>query len=125
MYNNPTYGGAPIFGLAVKFRPAPNPPALQLDAYQGINGQVCLFGGTRGGVVHVSGVLADFDIPSVNNDLATITSYDDGIARTLIDPEGNSYGDCVYAGMGPPQPALPTATGWCKSYDVRFMVLSG
>src|SRR5271166_6106266 len=125
MYNTPTLAGNPIFGLAVKFRPAPNPPALQLDSFAGVNGQVCLFGGTRGGRIHVSGMMQDVDIPSVNDDLAVITSYDDGIARTLIDPEGNQYYNCVYAGMGQPGPAIPTPYGWAKQYDCMFTVLSG
>lgn len=124
-FNIASYGGAQIFGYAVEVRPSPNPPALQISSYQGVNGQFCLFGGTRGGMIRIHGVMQDVSIPAVNADLAVITSYDDGIARTLIDCEGNVYFNCIYAGMHQPGPALITDIGWCKTFAVDFAVMSG
>jgi hypothetical protein len=129
-FQTPSLGGAPVFGYAAMIHPLPNPPALQLDAYAGLNGQVSQFGGTRGGRIRITGHFVEEDIPTVNNDLATLVSYNDGIARTIVDCEGIPYFNCVFAGLSSPRAAIAVpgfgdSGGWLKEYSVEFVVLSG
>ena len=123
----PTLDGNAVFGVAVNFTAMPNPPSIQRDAYPGLNGQVSQFLGTRGGRIRVTGRYVEFDVPTVNNDLATLISYQDGIARTIVDCEGNAYFNCILAHVLPPKPAVPCPAvgGWLKEYTVEFDVLSG
>lgn len=122
----PTYGGQAIFGDAVRFDVHPAPPAIQRDAYAGLNGQVSQFLGTRGGRIRVTAQMLDVDIPSVNNDIQVIVSFNDGIARTLTDCEGNAYFNCIMCVPPHPKAAVPAAGGgWLKEYTVEFDVLSG
>ena len=123
----PNYGGQPIFGTAVNFTIMPYPPAIQRDAYAGLNGQVSQFLGTRGGRIRVTGRFVDVDVVAVNNDLANLISYQDGVARTVVDCEGNAYLNCILAHVLPPKPAVPcpAVDGWLKEYTVEFDVLSG
>jgi hypothetical protein len=125
-FQTPTLGGNPIFGTAVRFDVHPNAAAIQRDAYPGLNGQVSQFLGTRGGRIRVTGEMIDVDIPSVNNDLQVIVSYNDGVARTLVDCEGNAYFNVIMAVPPHPKAAVPAAGGgWLKEYTVEFDVLSG
>ena len=81
-----SYGGVDIFGAAVHIQNIPRANAHQVDSFFGTDGNVTLFGGTRGRIIEVTGVLVGVDIASLLAAEALFLSYADGIARTLIDP---------------------------------------
>ena len=88
MLFTPTFGGNPIFGLAVEIDQQAQPAAEQTDAFFGVPGVVSLFGGTRGRRFIITGVLYNVDLPSVAGDeglfLAGVAgSYVDGIVQSF------------------------------------------
>ena len=90
MLFTPTFGGNPIFGLAVEIDQQAA-RAEQTDAFFGVPGVVSLFGGTRGRRFIITGVLYNVDLPSVAGDeglfLAGVAgSYVDGIAPIFSTP---------------------------------------
>ena len=106
----PTYGGEPIFGLAVHIEQVPDQAAQQLEAFFGVPGFLSVFGGARGRTFQVSGVLYDVDIETLNADEDVFTpgingSVADGMARTLAIPA---------AGAG------PTSSTWASSSPTRW-----
>ena len=105
-----SYGGVPVFGLAVHIQHVPRANAQQVDAFFGVNGNVTLYGGSRGRVFEISGVLWGEDIPSLIAAEANLLSYADGIARTLIDPIGRSFPNVIFQGEYQPSPEGPKPT---------------
>ncbi len=131
----PTYGGAPIFGLAVRIDQQPTQSAQQVEAFFGVSGVLSLFGGTRGRTFIVSGVLYDVDLPSLNADEAVFLpgvsgSYADGVARVLFDTRGRTWQNVVYLGKFHPDPIGPRPgvwggdLGWVLPYRAVFQGLS-
>lgn len=57
MPNTPTFNNLAIFGDAVVIRPLPAPPAVQVTAFGGVNGVDLLRLGSRGTVLHCTGLL--------------------------------------------------------------------
>jgi hypothetical protein len=86
-----TYDGNSIFGRSVTVRHVLNPPAEQVNAFFGVGGLQSLFGGSRGRLIVVTGVLYGTDISDLNAAEATLASYCDGIARTLVDGRGRPF----------------------------------
>jgi hypothetical protein len=80
-----TYDGSNIFGVAVSCVMVLNPAAEQVNAFFGVTGVQSLFGGLRGRVFEVSGVLVAPDPVTLNSYEMTFESYIDGIPRVLID----------------------------------------
>jgi hypothetical protein len=131
----PTYGGVPIFGLAVQIQEIPNPCAQQLEAFFGVPGQLSVFGGSRGRSFAISGVLFDVDLETLNQDEDFFTpnvtgSYADGIARPLFDTRGRTWANVIYLGefqpdpMGPRPAVWATGSGWALPYRAVFHGLS-
>jgi hypothetical protein len=131
----PTYGGIPMFGLAVHMEEIPNQAAQQQDAFFGVPGILSLFGGTRGRRFNVSGVLYDADLFSLNADEDLFTpgvsgSMADGIARPLFDTRGRTWANVVYIGEFQPDPKGPlpgawgSGVGWILPYRAVFHGLS-
>jgi hypothetical protein len=105
-----SYGGVPLFGLAVHIQHIPKANAQQVDMFFGVDGSVALFGGTRGRMFEVTGVLAGKDIPSLLAAEALLLSYADGIARTLVDPIGRTFPNVIFQGEYTPSPEGPKYT---------------
>jgi hypothetical protein len=131
----PTFGGVPIFGIAVKIEEVPAQAAQQLEAFFGVPGLLSVFGGTRGRTFNVSGVLYDVDIPTLNSDEDVFTpgvsgSMADGIARPLFDTRGRTWANVVYLGQFQPDPMGPRpavwggGAGWALPYRAVFHGLS-
>jgi hypothetical protein len=130
----PSYGGNPIFGLAVKIDQKPDPGAAQIEAFFGVPGQISLFAGARGRTFRVSGVLFDVDLDSVAADELvflpnTPVTYVDGIARELIDTYGRAWENVIYLGpysrTSEPRPAVwgsdnGPVGGWEIPYQTVF-----
>ena len=131
----PTFGGIPMFGLAVRIEQVPAQAAQQTDAFFGVPGTLSLFGGSRGRTFQVSGVLFDVDLVSLNADEDLFTpgvsgSLADGIARPLFDTRGRTWANVVYLGQFQPDPNGPRpgvwsgSGGWVLPYRAVFHGLS-
>jgi hypothetical protein len=131
----PTYGGVPIFGLAVRIEQQPDGVAQQRDTFFGVPGELSLFGGSRGRTFFISGVLYDVDLASLNADEAPFLpgvsgSYADGIGRVLFDTRGRTWSNVVYLGQYTPDPVGPQPgswagnSGWLIPYRAVFRGLS-
>jgi hypothetical protein len=95
-----TYGGVPIFGLAVKIEQVPMQCAQQVEAFFGVPGMLSVFGGSRGRTFQVSGVLFDVDLVTLNADEDIFTpgvsgNMADGVARSLVDTRGRTWVNVV------------------------------
>jgi hypothetical protein len=132
---NPTYGGIPIFGLAVHIEQIPAGCAQQSDSFFGVPGMLSVFGGSRGRTFQIQGVLFDVDLPTLNSDEDIFTpgvngSMADGIARPLFDTRGRTWANVIYLGQFQPDPMGPRpgvwsdSSGWVLPYRAVFHGLS-
>jgi hypothetical protein len=116
------YGGAFIFGSAVSIQHIANSNAQQVDNFFGVSGNVTLYGGGRGRIFMVSGVLTADNLTDLNAAEAQFLSFADGVARNLVDTRGRVWTNVIFKGefhpdaMGP----KPTDTGWCIPYRAVF-----
>lgn len=99
---NPTYGGAAIFGYSVTITHTLNATAEQLNAFFGLSGTQSLFGGLRGRVFQVKGVLFGQDMATLNAAEATYLSFIDGVARDLVDTRGRTWPSVLVKALVPP-----------------------
>ena len=93
-----TYDGFAIFGRSVSISVLSAPGEFQRTAFNGQNGLYSLFGGQRGHVFQVEGVLYGADLTALFAARALIESYNDGLSRVLIDTAGYSWGQVVFNG---------------------------
>jgi hypothetical protein len=117
---DPTFDGFPIFGTACHVVHHPNPLAEQFDSYFGVSGMTALYGGGRGRVFEVHGVLLDVDLPSVIADEALLLSFADGLTHIFVDTQGRVWNNILFQGEYRPSPEgpRPTDTGWCLPYHL-------
>lgn len=116
-----TFGGASIFGRAVKVSTVRDPVERQENGYSGLNGVESLSLGSRGGMTTVIGLLTGAATSDLEAAEETIRSYNDGIARTLVDSYGISW---VYVVLVDYQPqgriVRDPYRGYCRPYVARF-----
>jgi len=86
-----TFGGAAIFGTAVSMNTVDNPRRQQLNAFPGVNGRESLDQGLDGRYTLVQGVLYGPDAATLNFFENMFRSYNDGVARVLVDTAGNTW----------------------------------
>jgi hypothetical protein len=117
-----TLDGANIFGAAVQFQQVANPTAQQNNSFFGVSGTQSLFGGSRGRTFLIRGLLLGSTIEDLNAAEATILTYADGIARTLVDPRGRTWPNVIFRGEFTPESRgpYPTASGWALPYRAVF-----
>ena len=116
---DPLFGGLPIFGTSCRSVHVPRPNAQQVDSFFGINGNVTLYGGSRGRIHEIAGVLLAGDLPSLLQAEATLLTYADGIARTYTDTQGRSWPNTIFHGEYQPSPEGPRPAadqGWCLPF---------
>ena len=99
-----SYGGSAIFGRSVAITHVPNPSAVQYSTFFGTGGVYSLYGGSRGRTFAVRGCLYGTDFPSLQAAVDRFQSYDDGIARTLVDTIGVAWPQVVYKAFEPAGP---------------------
>jgi hypothetical protein len=92
----PTYDGLFLFGGSVQCQVLDNPNADQLAAFFGIDGQFNLFGGTRGRVFAIQGVLIDTTPIGLAAQESVLRSYRDGISRTFVDTKGAAWDQVLF-----------------------------
>lgn len=106
-----TYDGAAIFGTALKVMMVVNPSAAQIDGFFGVTGRQNLYGGGRGRVFFLEGLLVGADMAGLAAAAATILSYDDGIGRVFVDDFWGTYDHVIFRRFEPirrlPTPHLP------------------
>ncbi len=128
---NPTYGGIPMFGLAVRIQQIPAAVAQQAESFFGVPGVFSVAAGTRGRSFQIEGVLFDVDLFTLNADEDLWTpgvngSMADGVARTLFDTRGRSWANVIYLGefqpdpMGPRPAVWPGNAGWALPYKAMM-----
>jgi hypothetical protein len=121
-----SFGGVDIFGAAVHIQHIPRANAQQVDSFFGVDGNVTLFGGTRGRIFEITGVLVGANMPALLASEALLLSYADGIARTLVDPIGRTFPNVYFRGEYVPSPEGPKCTdqGVCLPYRAVFYGLT-
>jgi len=87
---------------------------------------VSLYGGALGYRFMIAGVFADYDIASINNDIAFLLSMADANVHTLLDTSGNTWNNVQFDGeiQFDPQGPLITDTGWVRAYSLQMHSLS-
>jgi hypothetical protein len=117
-----TYDGVNIFGAATQFQHVAHANAQQVNAFFGVTGTQTLYGGGRGRMFLIRGILLGDSLPDLNTAEARIQSYADGVARTLVDPRGRSWQNVIYRGEFVPdvKGPYPTSTGWALPYRAIF-----
>jgi hypothetical protein len=122
-----TIDGSPAFGVAVTVTYTPNGNVQQMNEFFGINGTQTIFGGTRGAVLEVSGVLAAADIPTLNSAESSLLSYADGNAHTVVDDRGRTFPNVVWDATYQPSAAGIQAAaggGWLLPYKAVMKVVA-
>lgn len=100
----PSYdGNSALFGRSVAVTMIPHESAEQLSAFWGLSGVLRAWGGGRGRMFEVRGVLYGSDFANLWTAISTLLSYDDGIARTLVDTAGNSWPQVIFTGRWKPE----------------------
>src|SRR4051812_145624 len=116
-----SFGGAAIFGRSTSVLMVPNVSEAQVNAFFGVSGVFRMHGGSRGRRFFVAGVLAGANAAAVAALRATILSYDDGIARTLVDNDGVSWPSVVFTGEFVFTDEGAVGHGlWCRPYRCAF-----
>lgn len=120
-----SYGGALIFGTAVKMTNPHNPSADQENAFFGVSGMESLFGGTRGRVTLVKGLLYGVGPAGLAAVEGIFDSYLDGIARQLVTTLGVTYNNVKLASFVPTGKARQTPDGIAfREYEAKFQHMS-
>jgi hypothetical protein len=117
-----TYDGSNIFGAAVQFQHLPQPNAQQVNSFFGVSGTQSLYGGARGRMFLIRGILVGSSIQDLNAAEVAFQNYADGIARTLVDPRGRTWANVIFRGELTPDPRgpYPTVGGWALPYRAVF-----
>jgi hypothetical protein len=121
----PSFGGANVFGTAVAMSTADYPRQNQVNAYFGLNGLEMLDGGARGRVTIVEGVLYGNTAAALAGAEATFRSYNDGVARVLVDQFGTSWMNVKLDLFRPSGRVKQAPDGsFYRRYQARFLHLA-
>lgn len=120
----PAFGGTNIFGTAVSMTTADNPREKQLNAYFGLSGLESLDGGSRGRFTHATGLLLGGSPAALATSEALFRSFNDGIARPLVDTLGVAW-PSVRLESFQPQGRVRQSPGGVmfRTYKARFLHL--
>jgi hypothetical protein len=117
-----TYDGQDIFGFSVTCAMEQAPSEVQLNSFFGTSGVQSLWGGGRGRTFHVSGLMVGPDATALAAARDLMLSYDDGIARDLVDTYGYTWPRVVFVQMRPTSRVerLAGGLGLCFTYQAVF-----
>src|SRR5262249_27586323 len=87
----PSFGGTNLFGTSVVMNTVDHPRERQVNSFFGISGLEPLDGGSRGRFTHATGVLFGSSAAALAASEAQFRSFNDGIARTLVDNFGAAW----------------------------------
>jgi hypothetical protein len=119
----PSYGGDLIFGRSPIIHMEPNPSRKQYAEFFGLNGVYMLRGGSRGRVFLCSGLLWGEDEAGLASALGIFQSYDDGIARPLVDTLFQTWPQVVYDRFQPGERIVTGHGGLLLDYKATFVGL--
>ncbi len=123
-----TFDGGLYLGVAVRVEHVPNATAVMISEFFGIQGQLALFGGTRGRTLLVTGVLVASTIAGLNalEEVWGGEQFNDGNVHTLIDDRGRVFENLIYTGQFQPSADGPKAmwNGWLIPYRIAFQGLT-
>ncbi len=121
----PSYGGTPIFGAAVSMTTADNPRECQVNSFFGVNGLEALDGGFRGRITRVRGVLSGSSSLSLAASEGLFRTYNDGLARILVDNLGAVWPSVRLLSFQPYGRARQSADGtFFRAYLAQFLHLA-
>jgi hypothetical protein len=118
-----SYDGVPLFGRSVSIRMEQNPSAKQLVSFFGLNGVYSLGGGGRGRTFFIQGVLAASSDAELSSLMGLILSYDDNIARVLVDTVGNTWPEVVFDRFQPGERYMHANTAALIDYRMTMIGL--
>ena len=119
-----SFGGTSIFGTAVSMVTADNPREKQLNAYFGLSGLESLDGGLRGRMTQASGLLYGGSPVSLATSESLFRSFNDGVARVLIDTLGVSWTSVRLDYFQPQGRVRRSPSGLLfRAYKARFLHL--
>lgn len=119
-----SFGGVNVFGTAVSMSTADNPREKQLNAFFGLSGLESLDGGSRGRVTHVTGLLYGNSPASLASAEALFRSFNDGVARPLVDTLGMTWTSVRLESFRPQGRVRQSPAGMLfRSYKARFLHL--
>ncbi len=115
---NPSFGGIYLFGTACHVVHLPHAAAQHKGSYFGVTGTTALYGGGRGRLFEITGVLVGPNLASVISAESALLSFADGIARNFVDTQGRAWPNVIFEGDYMPSPDGPKSTdfGWCLPY---------
>ena len=117
----PTFGGTNIFGVCVRVQHLPNADSEQVNNFFGVTGTQSLYGGGRGRVFEIRGLLVGEDIPTVVAAEQNLLSYADGVARDFVDTNGTDWPSVKFKGEYKQDPGgiMPcTPWGFARGYSL-------
>lgn len=120
----PSYGGVNIFGYAVRIITADNPRQAQENKFFGLSGIERLDGGLAGRFTSAEGLHYGIDATALATVQETFRSYNDGIARALVDNRGVTWLNVVLEGFQPQGRVLQDSRGYYQAYQARFKHLT-
>ena len=120
-----SYGGVAIFGTAVTMSTADLPRESQVNSFFGVNGLELLDGGFRGRVTRVRGVLYGQSAYFLAAAEGLFRSYNDGVARTLVDNLGSVWPSVRLLTFQPRGRVRQSADGvYFRAYQAQFLHLA-
>jgi hypothetical protein len=120
----PSFGGLNLFGSSVIMITSDNPRAKQVNSFFGISGLETLDGGARGRFTDVSGVLSGSSATALASSEALFRSFNDGIARNLVDTFGTAWSDVRFESFEPLGRVKQSPYGYFfRPYQARFLHL--
>lgn len=120
-----SYGSVGIFGAAVSMTTSDNPRECQVNSFFGINGLETLDGGFRGRITRVSAVLSGQSSLLLASAEGLFRSYNDGLARVLIDNLGTAWPNVRLLRFQPLGRVRQSANGtYFRSYQALFLHLA-
>ncbi len=121
----PAFGGVNIFGTAVTMSTADHPREKQINAFFGVSGLETLDGGLRGRATSVTGLLSGPTAAALAAAEAGFRSFNDGLARTLVDQFGTTWANVRLESFQPRGRVKQSPYGYFfRPYYARFLHLS-
>ena len=116
-----TFNGSDL-GPAVVTRTSPNPVALQIISYPGINGTGVNRGGSRGGRTEGTAVFYADTPTDLDSAVDTFLQYAlNATAGTLVDTKGHSWSNCILVEFSPlGEIEFAPGFGWVQEYHFEF-----
>ncbi len=120
-----SYNGVGIFGTAVSMTTTDHPRECQVNTFFGANGLESLDGGFRGRTTRVRGVLFGRSALLLASAEGLFRSYNDGLARVLVDNLGTAWPNVRLFSFQPLGQARQSADGtYFRAYQAQFLHLA-